>query len=164
MEVEGGVLGVYRCPIVPRPLNTSDSHSCERPTAVPECPNRPESGSGERHFSDKNATGVTFDRLPQVTTGFHRFPQVTTGFHRLPYGYLSSNTRGGLPSRLWEQSGKGRNVVRVALEVERRDTNLTNRHGFSFLQNQGKSSCLQGFLKLRTLKQQLADPRDDGDD
>ena len=37
----GGALGVYSRPTVPRPVNTGDSHSCERPKAVPDRPNRP---------------------------------------------------------------------------------------------------------------------------
>jgi hypothetical protein len=36
-------LGVYSRPTVPRPVYTGDSHSCERPIAVPERPNRPRS-------------------------------------------------------------------------------------------------------------------------
>jgi len=37
---EGGVaaLGVYSRTTVPRPVNTGDSHSCNRPTAVPDRP------------------------------------------------------------------------------------------------------------------------------
>src|SRR5207302_3467487 len=31
----GGTLGVEGRPIVPRPVNTGDSHSCKRPNAVP---------------------------------------------------------------------------------------------------------------------------------
>jgi hypothetical protein len=89
----GGVLGVYSRPIVPRPVNTSDSHSCERPTAVPERPNRPESGgSREQHFSER-----TLQVSP--STGYHRLPQVTTGYHRLPYGYPSFNKTSELAMR-----------------------------------------------------------------
>ena len=31
----GGGLGAYKRPTVPSPLNTGDSHSCERPRSVP---------------------------------------------------------------------------------------------------------------------------------
>ena len=36
----GGALGMYRRNIVPRPVNTGDSHSCERNTSVAERSNR----------------------------------------------------------------------------------------------------------------------------
>jgi hypothetical protein len=39
-EQEGG-LGVYSRPTVPRPVNTGDSHFCNRPTIVPRRPGRP---------------------------------------------------------------------------------------------------------------------------
>jgi hypothetical protein len=34
-------LGVYSRPTVPGPVNTGDSHSCDRPTSVPDRPKRP---------------------------------------------------------------------------------------------------------------------------
>jgi len=36
-----GALGVYSRPTVPRPVNTGDSHLCNRPIAVPDRPNCP---------------------------------------------------------------------------------------------------------------------------
>ena len=45
-------MGVYSRPIVPRPVNTDDSHFCNRPIAVPDRPNRPKGERGRRPIAN----------------------------------------------------------------------------------------------------------------
>ena len=45
-------MGVYSRPTVPRPVNTDDSHFCNRPIAVPDRPNRPKGERGRRPIAN----------------------------------------------------------------------------------------------------------------